>query len=701
MTNVSGSETLTAQGGPPGTFHAVVKETVARTLRAAERGDVGTRSIMLVGRPSSAARDTIRGQLSASSQLVEFNCVNPTLEAFLPMRAVLDALVPIIAAEAEGLLRRHAPEIAAIYPTLTTKFPAVQPAVPLTELALTPSERRSHRESEQAFRIISGISRLVIDAQRECPTLASAPLTVWFGELDLAERPTLLTFRRLGRWINRARVPVLLVGDVDVRMRAPAEGPSFDWREKREQLVAAIRRDFAGEELHLAARRTAGDQWQPIALDANRAPTAPAGPVGKAIAALKRGDCEEGCIQALFAIRRAVFDLNLEAVMLMGSAIVAALPQGAATQLDAARLEAERERLTDQETSAALEFTLGRLDRARDVLIATWKAVALVHTFLEDHERALDCYGRALELADDRAMRAQLHMYLGLLTGKRLHRVADAQVLLKEGLAAIDGQTDAAATLERGWLLNVSALMAFQTKRHKDAMQMVHESLQLMSPLSSSDAVHLKINLLSNISVLLEATGNIDQALEMWLQFGRFLNGGSDVFAKHYLFREGGLRVKTGDLDGAMSCFSRSFEKAQPIDDDYHAEIAARACGYVAHAQSSFADSARWYGLSADLLVRTGDYDELPRVLLAAALSSLRAGRADAARDFVARAETMSANADGAPSATVKAVARALATTPAMDLERLERDLVVAPSTKLNRPFTLIAVPAAQPSQDR
>lgn len=697
MTYVSVPDTHDASHGTRAADRSAALDAATRMLDCAESGDAGPRSLLLSGR---APADAIRARLAQGSRVIELSCSNPTLESFEPLRALLDALAPLLATEAEDLLRRLAPEIAAIHPGLQREYPAATPAVALSDIALTPSERRSHRESEQAYRVISGVARLVIDAQAACPSLAAAPLTLWWHDLDLADRPTLLTFRRLERWIDRARVPVLLVATLrgDGHVRGSAADPSFDWRAHRALLVEAIERDLCGMRLRLDAPRDAGN---PISLDARRPAGAGVGPIGEALAALDRGDREEGCMQALFAIRDAVFALNLEAVMLLGSAIVAALPAGAEEELDGARLEAERARLTDLQTSAALEFTLGRLDRSRDVLVATWKAVALAHTFLEDHERALRCYEQALALADDAAMRAQLHMYLGLLTGKRLHRIPEALALLKTGFEAIDGKTDPGATLERGWLLNVSALMNFQSKRHRDAMQMVRESFELMRPLSSSDAVHLQINLLSNISVLLEATKNVDRALDVWLQFARFLDSGSDVFAKHYLFREGGLRVRTGDLEGAMRCYRESFETARLDHDDYHAEIAARACGYVAHTRGEFADAARWYGLCSELLQRTGDYDDIPKILLAAALSSRRAGNVDATRELVTRALETSARIDEATAATIKAAAHALSGTPdGDDAEHVEADVIVVPSTKLNRPFALIAVPAAVPSQD-
>jgi hypothetical protein len=159
----------------------------------------------------------------------------------------------------------------------------------------------------------------------------------------------------------------------------------------RRRLIAAVRRDFAGKEVRLDAPAEPNGRM-PEARDGRDA-TAP-GRTTAALATLDRGDLEDGCVRALFAIRRAVFDLNLEAVVLLGSAVVRALPDAATTALDADRLRAAHERLTAQEPDVALEFTLGRLDRARDVLIATWKAIALAHTFLE----ALRCYERALAL---------------------------------------------------------------------------------------------------------------------------------------------------------------------------------------------------------------------------------------------------------------------------------------------------------------
>lgn len=244
--------------------------------------------------------------------------------------------------------------------------------------------------------------------------------------------------------------------------------------------------------------------------------------------------------------------------------------------------------------------------------MATWKAAGLAQTFLEHHQAALECYQRALALADSPAMRAQLYMYMGLMSGKRLRNRQQAQEYLQQGFREIEGIDDMEAGLERGWLFNVSALMTYHGGRYNDAMTMVRNALTTMKPFHQGEATYLKINLVSNMSVLLEDSKQYEQAIEVWSFFQNLLSAANEVFAKHYFFREGGLRLLKGDQQVALESYRRSYEYAQANDDGFHMEVVARARGYVSYQLRLFDEAHRWFAQSAALRNRIGDYEHVP-----------------------------------------------------------------------------------------
>ena len=213
----------------------------------------------------------------------------------------------------------------------------------------------------------------------------------------------MLTFRRLDQWLNHAQTPMLLVGTFDPQSGPAVYEPSvpaelerwLDWRTPHRLLVESVRAQLLAEQVPLAA--------------APRTTTAVRGPAD-APASL-----EVACAQAIRKMRQAVFDLNYEQVLVLARQIIAALTPLDEQDFDGPSFETAWQALTASDTYAALEFSVAGMRRRRDVLLTVWKATALVHTFLDQHQLALECYEHALGLADTPAMRAQLYMYLGLI----------------------------------------------------------------------------------------------------------------------------------------------------------------------------------------------------------------------------------------------------------------------------------------------
>ena len=141
----------------------------------------GPRSLVLtgdVGDLTDACRDAVH---QSGGVCIEISCADGGGEPFRPLRGVVEHILPIVHAEAIDLTEQLGAELVAIHPRLAASL-GITPAHTLDEVANTPSERRSHRESERAFRIINSFARLLHGALDQCPSLKSGPIVLsWPG----------------------------------------------------------------------------------------------------------------------------------------------------------------------------------------------------------------------------------------------------------------------------------------------------------------------------------------------------------------------------------------------------------------------------------------------------------------------------------------------------------------------------------------
>lgn len=674
-----------------------IRTHLSALFRSAQSGKGQERSLLLVGSTASSECQDLRTSYhtfvsSAGATMVEVNCAYNLLTSYWPLRSLLSAVVPRVAAEAPDVVRRYAAELSAIYPELLREL-GLQPVKSIEQITLTPSERRLHRESERAYRIITGICQFLLLAQSSVPSLSHGPLVLWWDHLQMADRPTLLAFRRLNRWINQASAPIILVATLD-----PTSGPSLelddltvapelerylDWAQEHRDLVATVRSQLLGIEMPLPSSYTEA-QLEPLPVNPHQdAPMNESTEMALAMRAFAQGHIEQGCAYAIQAIRLAFFTLNMEGAIFLGRQIIARLHEA---PFDADQFAETWQYLLEAHPYVAMEFSLVGIRERHDVLIAAWKAVALAQTFLEHHEVAITCYQRALDLAITSSMRASLDMYLGLLIGKRLRTLTEAQAYLNQGLAEIEGQEDDDARLERGWITNALALMVYQQKHFNEALGLVKRTIQIMAPVHSSEATYLKINLISNISYVLEDMKRLNESLTMWSVFHRYMGVASDLFAKHFYFRKAGLQIKAGDLAGAFTSYQESYVQARQTDDTFHMDVIARGCGRAAYLTEQFDEAATWYGKSAAHREEIGDYENLPESLLAQALCSFRAGKHTSAQELVNRSadlcRTLSLDWSKAATAAQEALA------DESKLPAWEQAALGAVGTRLNRPFS-------------
>src|SRR5262249_30715728 len=150
---------------------------------------------------------------------------------------------------------------------------------------------------------------------------------------------------------------------------APEVDRWLDWRAEHSRLLAALPHEVLGAQMHMPGACAVPSSVRP------------------------RGSTdavEVMCARAIHDIRQALFDLNYEHVFLLARRIIAALMPLTDEEFDHALYEETWRDLTAGDTYAALEFSVAGMHRRRDLLIAAWKATALAHTFLDNHQIAAD-----------------------------------------------------------------------------------------------------------------------------------------------------------------------------------------------------------------------------------------------------------------------------------------------------------------------
>jgi len=664
-------------------------------LVAATEGRQGSRTLCLIdtspGVELLLRRSALQLVTARGGRLIELPCGDCGPDSLGVLRLLARQIVPIVKAEAPDEIVKAAAEIAELDPELAKRL-GIHPPQSLGKLANVPSERRSHRESEVFFRTVNAVTSLLFTALGTGSSLAQGPVLLWWSDLHAADRSSLLAFRRISRWANQEPGRLALIATVDLggSPRAPdppapdaAAAQAFDWRTAHQRVLADVLAQSLGRQVRLTTSDVGPDS-RPAAGSSLPGPL----PVAEAVGCLVAGQLEEGAARALRAMAGAAFMLNYEAILLLAGHLAGHLSQPGA-DYDHAAFTRAWEQTEPGARYAAIEFAVTLPTDRDDLLASSWKAAGFANTCLDRHETALACYQRALTLARTPARRAQALMYLALINGKRLHRGAEAAEYLRSGLAEVAGETDPDSVLEHGWLLNVSALMAFQQRHHGEAMKMVTQARRIMRPLHTSEATHLKVNLVSNASVLLEQSGRTEKAIEMWRSFTAFLEAANELFARHYYFREAGLLVKAGRIADALTPFRLAYEQAVAVHDPFHAAITASACGYVCYHLDDLTGAADWYATALALTHAAGDHERMPHAQAALALVRARTGARAEAETLLADAAIAAARLS-VPGTGVLAVQQWLDGDGQPALAPAEAAVLEPPGTKLNRPFSLI-----------
>ncbi|WP_164018277.1 tetratricopeptide repeat protein [Pyxidicoccus trucidator] len=558
------------------------------------------------------------------------------------LRACEDAAPEVVGA----LSRAHPSEWNRLFPGSIAGVPD------LSDLALTPSERRLHRESEQMFWVLNVAAKAIVETLRasgrplvlhgagECDlvSLRAVMRAAEWSRLEGLDGTLLLTGwsvrRPHGALAFEARRQAYLDALCD-RMRAPrASGPGPVSSRTVEPAV-----DLEGRYLQLAVD---GSQAREVRVAA-----------------------------AILAIRSCFFTTNYEGAMLAAEQGLALLDTDAALP---GRVAQAWDSLDTGFTTPAIEIDRSSLGDVEELRALFARCMGVVHVFTGSHEAAMEAFGLGLACRIPPDLVARLHMFRALTLTKRFGQLPNARTEVEAGLAALERSTSPDRALQEGWLRNVCALTWFQERKLDKAVVEEKLAMRCVGDLHDASATHLKINLISNASYLQETARQYADAIATWRRFEKISAKWGANFAKHHCYRLAGLELGAGERDAAVEHFTAAYANADELGDSFHRQVIAAELGRLFLDEQQPATAVEWFSRAEEHARAVGDPLKTAESLAGLAVAGGRTDWTEALR--CAQASTTwpketAALLDGLTRGDAKAVHAALPRA----------------RTKLNRPF--------------
>ncbi|MDM4719450.1 hypothetical protein QTQ03_07500 [Micromonospora sp. WMMA1363] len=549
---------------------------------------------------------------------------------------------------------RHASEWAELFPADCARN---NPPL-LEEIALAPSERRLHRESEQVYRVLSVAAAALCAGTAE---LGRPLLVNGVGGTDLS------SLRGLMRAVEHSRVVpgAALLLHAPESVRAPL-GRHADYRAERIRCLRRMNVPITTDDLVADLPTDTEARFEPVTEE------------GQLYRRARDGDSSavDRVAASLAYCRRAFFSANWEGMAVVADAaidLLSGIPEPAIPELLA---KAERE----EELVHAIEFETAILRSTADIRGFLLKVLGIQAGFRGDQEAAITAFRAIRERGDGLSpeIRAQSHLYAALTLSKRKHHLAEAIAEVEQGFEVVRERPDEADSVrrERGWLHNLRGLTLFAERRLGAAFEHEKQALACLADLTDASSAHLRINLYSNISVLQEKAGKHWSALRTWEKFQQATGSSNAGFAKHHAYRSAGLRLLVGDRDAALEDLDTTLTNAAELNDVFHQAEVRLELGKL-HATAGDREAAAEEYVRAENTARL--LGDPYRIALAQAGQVMTGGASTVARSAVANASlSLTRPTDAETLATAVAGGKDLA------------GLLPAPRTKLNRPFDLI-----------
>jgi len=525
------------------------------------------------------------------------------------------------------------------------------------DVANSPSERRLHRESEQVFRVLQAASDALVEAIAGC----GRPVV-----LRRCGASDLVSLRGVMRAVERSRAAgvggLMVCGEWEAAAVSGAMGERKQGLLDRLQVrMGATLEGESGPEraAALGGAGGVGAEWRHLGtvLDGERAPA-------------------ERLAGALLAVRSCFFSTNYEGSLLACERGLGLL--GQCPGVGAGEVAEAFAALDDGVGTPAIEIDAGSLPGSRgDLEALLWRSVGVDLALMGDPGGAMEAFQRGLGAGATALAEATLRMYVGLLLSKRMGRMDDAVAELERGLALVEADSSPAAAIAEGWLRNVIALVHFRRRHLRDAYTEEMRALRKVADQHDPSSTHLKINVISNLSVLQEEAGRRADALKIWRRFAEIGSDWGPNFIKHYAYREGRLNLGAGDEAAAMACYRRAFDSAVATSDAFHRSAIATELGGYHLTAGRLADAEHWYGEAVDRARDMGDPYRLGQGMAGLALA-----RSETDLEPAAAMLAQSSSHVELARALMGAIASGDAAAVAAELPR--------PGGKLNRPFDLV-----------
>jgi tetratricopeptide (TPR) repeat protein len=572
--------------------------------------------------------------------------------AFSGLRKILQACEDAAPEVVRGLARARPSEWNRIFPG------SMQDAPDLSDLALSPSERRLHRESEQSFWILNLAARAIVETLRA----SERPLVLHgAGECDLVSLRAVMRAAEWGR-MEQLGNRILLTG---MHTRRPHYAALFEQR-RREYLEA------------LCERMQAPPPGWSVGPTSERRLEAPVDLEGRYLLAVvdEERPLEHRIAAALLAIRACFFTTNYEGTLLAAERGLALL-DAAGPGLSSARVHEGWDALDNGFVTPAIEIDRNSLGDADTLRALFERSIGVVHSYSFRNEAAMEAFGRGLECRISPEIRSHLHMFRALASIKRIGQLPQARAEAEAGLAALQGRETPSRYLHEAWLRNVYALTFFQEKNLERALVEEKLAMRCVGDLHDASATHLKINLISTASVLQETAKKWPEAIATWRRFEAISAKWGVNFTKHHCYRLAGLQLGAGDREAAVANFTKAYESAGQLGDAFHRQVIAAEMGRLYLDVHQPAHAAEWFSHAAAHAREFGDPLRLAQSLAGQLL-------ADGGQDWteVRRCATASTTCPRELNPLTKAL-----TAGDLDAVRLS---LPRPRSKLNRPFDLV-----------
>ena len=501
--------------------------------------------------------------------------------AFGGLRKVLRACEDAAPEVVRALARAHPSEWNRLFPG------AIDGVPDLSDLALTPSERRLHRESEQMFWVLNVAAKAIVETLRAC----GRPLVLHgAGECD---RVSLRAVMRAAEWSRLEGLDgTLLLTGWNVRRPHGAVGFEARRRAYLDALCDRMRAPRASGPGPVSSRAVepAVDlegRYLQLAVDGTQAR-------------------EVRVAAAILAIRGCFFTTNYEGALLAAEQGLALLEAGPDATLPA-RVAKAWDTLDTGFTTPAIEIDQGSLGDVEQLRALFFRCMGVVHVFTGSHDAAMEAFARGLECRVPPELVARLHMFRALTLTKRFGQLPNARAEVEAGVAALARCTSPDRALQEGWLRNVCALTWFQERKLDKALVEEKLAMRCVGDLHDASATHLKINLISNASYLQETARQYGDSIATWRRFEGISAKWGANFAKHHRYRLAGLELAAGQRDAAVAHFTEAYANADELGDSFHRQVIAAELGRLFLDEQQHATAVEWFARAEEHARAVGD----------------------------------------------------------------------------------------------